>query len=378
MNAALVMLLFAAPISAGERTPAVMLVIAPKEVALRVPSSAFLDAASRVLEAETRLVLLPPERSGADMGVLAGCPPDQRFTCWLAAAPPPAKYLFVLLARPEELTLFFLDAELARGGGSGSKEESESRIFARAIQVGPVQVDSTRADALDRWFQEMLRGPLAAALDRSGDRAPLGRILLRAPEAGVPILLDAETIGATAPGATELRDVRPGSRKLAIAPPGLPPLAQDVLVREGRTATVSFSLELGAGDPPSTTLRYGLVFSGVVAAVLGGVFVVNAAERAGDVRQGCLARTGDPAECEDLGAITFGHDSAALPALDADRANPSGVPMAALGLGLIVHGAISAAGGLYVDEQGDLWMPLVLGLAAGAATFGAGALLGAR
>jgi hypothetical protein len=396
MSTVLPLLLFAtlsAALSAGERTPAVLLLIVPKDATLRASSSALFDSTSRVLESDTRLILLPPERAGVDAATIAACDPGERFSCWLRAARAASapKYVWVLIVQPaehdrEELTLFFIDAARALRESAqlprddpDHAEKLESLIFDLAIQVGPVQLDSIKPHELESWLRAAIAGPLAAALDPSQERAPLGRILLFAPHAGIPIALEGEVIGATQAKETELRDVRPGARRLAITVSGGPPLTRDVEVRAGRTTTVAFALDLDLDlDENAPMLRYGMFAGGAASVVLGGVFLVAAVQRAGAVAEGCLMRPGDNAACEDLGAITFAHSPDDLPALDTERANPPSVPIFALALGLIAHGAISGAGALYFEDEGDLWIPFVAGIAAGALTFGAGALLDPR
>jgi hypothetical protein len=381
--------LLAATVSAGERTPAVMIVVVPKEVTPRAPSSALVDAAAAVLNRTTRLALLPAERAGTDLARFAACEPAERYRCWLeATARDQTRYLFVLGVQPDALSLIFLDLEAAKTkiatipqDAPDRAEQVEAEIFNLTVRAPPVQVDSLSRHALEAWFSERLEGPIRIQLTKNGDATPLGAIAVRTPVKGWPLALDGETIAATSTSAVLLTDVRPGVRRIAITPPGGPPIPRDVRVESAKTATVSFTFGPPVASTDDGTLRYGLIFGGIAASSIGGVLLASVVSRASNVREACVRRMGDDtsAECPGLGAITLEHDAARLPSLDPERVNPRGVSMAPLAIGLLGGGAIIAVGTFFLRHfEEDWWWPLVAGVGFGAVSYGFGALVDPR
>jgi hypothetical protein len=178
-----------------------------------------------------------------------------------------------------------------------------------------------------------------------------------------------------------LTDVRPGVRRVAITPPGGPPIHRDVRVESAKTATVAFSFEPLEPAAEEGSLRYGLIFGGIAASSIGGVLLASAVSRASNVRQACVIREGEDAgaECAGLGAITLAHEAGNLPSLDPERINPRGVAMAPLAIGLLGGGAIIAAGTFFLrDFEEDWWWPLVAGVGFGAVSYAFGALVDPR
>lgn len=379
----------AATVSAGEQTPAAMWVIFPKEVVPRVGSTEYVDAAARVLAAETRIVLRSAELAGVDVARMKGCDPGERYSCWLASVRPETRYLFVVAVQPiepaaEAVSLIFIDTELVRDktASLADAEAIESEIFNLSVRAPASRVDSLSAGALEKWFRERLDGPLRAQLKKNGDLELLGKIRLHAPARDWPIALDGEVLASTSSTADLIVDVAPGIRRVSLIPPGGAPITRDVKVSPNTTANLSFGLEPAAAAPSEErSMRYGLIFGGIAASSIGGVLLASAASRAGNIRQTCISRAGDSMTegCEQLGAITLGHDAANVPSFDPGAVNPSGVSIAPLAIGLIGGGAIIAAGTyLLRDFERDWWWPLVSGVGFFAASYGIGILVDGR
>jgi hypothetical protein len=378
---------------AGEGTPAVMWVIVPKNVAPRVQSSAVLDAARAAFVPKTRLQLGSPEEGGVELARLDACDPAARYGCWLSvvkSAAPSARYFFALAVQPgaaaDSFSLVVLDLERSAARTARIPENTpdraelvESELFAGALRSPPVQVDSMSRTALEKYFSGLLNGELGAMLAKNRDDQPLGKILVSAGPKNWPIALDGENIAVTSSKAVLIEEVAPGRREIALLLPDGDKVAQVVNVEAGRTSTVGFGLEPGlVQSRENTSLKYGMIFSGVAAFSIGAVVLASGASRAGNIRQSCLLRAGD-AECRDAGTVTFGHQAEEIPSLSPDAVNPRGILMAPLAIGMIGAGVLLAGGALWLDDlERRWWWPVVAGLGFTAASYGLGLVLDPR
>src|SRR5687767_3244160 len=96
---ALVISAAAAQLSSGERVPSVMLVVVPKDIPPRAPTSTFFSALEPVLRAHTHFDLRSAEQMGLDAARAARCERGERFSCWLASVPS-ARALWVVNLLP--------------------------------------------------------------------------------------------------------------------------------------------------------------------------------------------------------------------------------------------------------------------------------------
>ena len=139
MTLLLALLIGAAPISANERVGAVVVVLAPSEVRLRLPVSALLSAAEQALGAGTSLAFRSTEQAGVDLGQLDGCDPRARYQCWLHAieATPAIRIMITVAVLPlgparDRFSVTALDVADVPPG-FGAIEEAEETLSERAL-----------------------------------------------------------------------------------------------------------------------------------------------------------------------------------------------------------------------------------------------------
>jgi hypothetical protein len=376
------------------RTAALAYVVMPKQGAARFPISTLLGSLSKAIEAETALELRPIDRTGLDPAELDACPADTRLGCWtrLADLADPRRepsdtrdprWLFVLAARRlddarDSISVVLLDLDEASTLRANGIDDDglETALFERSPRTEAATIGSGDEAALDAELVLALREPLAAALDRRGARTKLGEIVLRHGRAGDNLTLDGAAIGATGAETTRIRGVAPGTRRLVIGPSA--ETREEVLVVEV-PAGGSVEAQGLFARAPSNTIHTAAVWSGVgLVAVGAAITVLGIVRAADDVRGACLVRPGDSADCPSLGAPTFGYDPSRAPSTDPSAVNPSGIPLAPLGLALVAGGGTWSLGALLGDEAEAPWLAIGLGVAAAAATFATGVVLDPR
>ena len=390
-----------------EREPALLYLTRPKG---RGPGLADLasiqDAASRAFAERTNLALRPLESFGFDPAELDACDPDRRMTCWLgrlraergSARPEPPgarasrsrpRYLFVLAVHPggkagDEHYGLLLDLDLAQETYErahvtepGWEEGVEEQIFRAVLQGELTRVAAGDDAARRRYFQQLVEETFRPAFERTGHWEPYGRIELSADRAGLPIELDGDPIGTTALGARTIHGVTPGERTLVITGPGGARISLPAHVDRGRVTALSAAVASSGPKLARATVLWGGVAVAAAGAVVGGLAIARAGS---DVRSACLVRPGSDADrCSELGLPTFGFDPGAAPSADPAAVNPSGVPIAALGVGLLAGGATWALGTALFGADDDYpWLQLGAGLALGALTFAATVALDPR
>jgi hypothetical protein len=263
-----------------------------------------------------------------------------------------------------------LDALVSVQRGASSAESSEQRLQREqlalldagavvrpesfSVRVG--QEGDLRA-GLDRLLTNDLRG----LLEQMGAWEQLGRIRLRANVPGAEIRLDDALLGRTREGDVVLADVAPSvRRRVSVTLPGSDVVAREVEVRPGAEAFLEVELSRRTeGVAQSLTL-----WSGVGALALGAAFSAAAAA-APQTAGTCITRDG---QCG-VAWKRFGRstDGAAL-VTTADYAG-QGPALLPLGYSLGLTGAIWLSSALWLDDEVPAWVPLVVGVAAGALSY---------
>jgi hypothetical protein len=302
-------------------------------------TSDILLAAGRAAAKHTHLEVRTPEQLGVEAGALDACSAVVRLSCWHR------ELELTGSARPE-----FLLA-VAMHPSEGGKEE----LFAMLVPVAARWVDGLapplppdpepREQALEKETVETPLAPVATS-----DLAALEEYFSRLFEV----------------------DFRPRIERSKLWGPR--PKRELPLFVQPPTPAV----EATSTHPVRAVTRWGglaIAAAGLALTVVG----VGAESDAGALRIGCLQRGAAAGRCEGLGPATFGLDATGAPTTDVRAVNPSGLPILPLGLGVVAAGGTWGATSWLLGEDEDApWLGLALGVAAGAAAFGVGALTHGR
>lgn len=202
---------------------------------------------------------------------------------------------------------------------------------------------------------EVLR-PLLAAQKAWG---PAAELVLATEIEGYRLYLDDEDLGLLAAGQRRLRPFPSGAHRVALRHPARASWEEEIALLPGQQRRVEIATPLReALEWPHRTAIIGgsalsLVGIGIGAAAIG---LASAASP----QAVCLGGVASLNSCPPPRRIDFGFQPSA-PELPA-----SGVPMAAVALGLIGLGASSAIGAWFQDPEELPWLPLGAGLLLGA------------
>jgi hypothetical protein len=335
--AAVALAAIAATIDVGER--ASLMMISLKESGA---SERLLRLADVSLRAHSRLAVKSPEQLGIDSSRLLDCELDRRLSCWVREArgvgADAAVYLLAISVVPSgEITVLLIDLDRAR------TLAGENEIFETVITVRASNVKLAEDAALSALFDELFARRFAEVFEARGLRSLPGAIELAVDRAGLSIALDGRVVGSTSTQAIVLSSVAAGLRRISLREAESEVLSREVEVRPASVARVELVLR-----PPDHTLRS-------VALIGGGAAVV------GGLATGTIAFIGRGERITPcVGAATC-------------EVSPRLVPGVAVGLGIVVFGAVWAIGALAApDEDLYFWLSLGLGVALGGATVALG------
>lgn len=371
----------ATPLSAGERVPAVLLLLAPGSTDATLEPRV-LAAAHRALREHTSLELSPAAAQGVRPESVARCPPQTLLSCVVGVVDARAARVGAVLivsvlpvARGRvQLRGLAVDLPAARAqleSPSRASEDElvvENRLYAHAFEATPEELaphDDARLAAYLAALAERVPQHVPSA-------APLGEVVLGALEPYAELTLDDRVLGALGVGTTTLTDVRPGMRTVRVTDLRGGVREHLLEVRSARVTRVALA-EL----VPGTSRRdYGGVHQAVrwagVGAVGAGVVLGVVAASLGGVTEGCLLRAGAgaaAADCAGLGVPTLDFDAGGAPSTRAADVNPPGLSPLPLGLALAAAGATWVVGSLvWGDDETPPWWTLAAGLALGAVT----------
>lgn len=365
-----------AALSAGERSPAALVTLVPRQAEGVLTQALLLEGLDAALREHTRLALRSAEQLGLDAGTLTACPRAELLGCITGhvAARTQVSVVAILGVVPQggqryrvSLSLVDMDAAAAQRGRASTGLEGraalEDALFAEAVHLEPTTLESPTARALTAW----VGGSLSA---QSGDqpwRQPLGSLVLRGLPAPASLTIDGVGHGLVTPDDPRVGDLRAGSRRLELSTGDARADATVVLVA-GQEADVELLwIERTVVAAPER-LRVPLALAGGALALAGGAVAVVSGLAAGSVTTRCVARPSEAAEvsCGGLGGTGLSVASEALPSLDASRVRqgPSLVPLGAAvaAAGLVLLGVETLA----YDRERPLWLELSLVLGAGA------------
>jgi hypothetical protein len=376
----------AAIVEAGERSPLLALVLAPLGTVTHTPASEIYRAADGSLRAITDLFVVTPEQAGVDMAMLATCPLQERFACWVrtsraghegvGAGP---RHILVLSVQPldsgnDEISAFLIDTEdalkraRALEGDEGWKERLENEIYEASVETQPRTIRPARKDELARYFDDLFSRELANALGAANHFEPYGQLDVVSNAAGIGIEIDGRLVGTTAIGTTRVRELRAKSRRVVLndSMRRYAPFETRVDVHSGEIVRVEASL-IPLDDESPSVVRRATLWSGV-ALVAGGAVLTGWAIAGAPSGRSVDACTmgGDCAADRSFDFATFCDLSTDRPGGCAER---SGVLVAPLGIAMIAAGGAFSSGSLLFENDDDLWIAVVAGALAGGAAY---------
>ncbi|MFO0727840.1 MAG: hypothetical protein U1E65_28940 [Myxococcota bacterium] len=266
--------------------------------------------------------------------------------------------------RPQALwAVFDPDRALAAWhDASRAKEDWEAEIEAK-IDAELVEGDRTPspiASPEDRArFLGALLTALGAPLTRLGAPGPLAELSLTADVPGYQVSVDGASLGQMREQRLRIRPIPSGRHRIVATHAEREAWEAEVEVRDG----VVQGLEIhGLAKTTRTWPHQAAIWGGGALGVTGLALGIGAIALASSAKptQLCLVFSADGPGCGPARRLDFGFDPAAP-----DR-TASGVPMAAVSLGLIGLGAGAAIGALFQDADEIPWLPILVGTAAGA------------
>jgi hypothetical protein len=392
-------------IAVDERVPAVALVMSPRGAEPGSRTTELLRAAARALESRTDLGLQSAEQAGSDLRQIDAC--ADRLSCWVRAIRPDfashlatggryADHVAALDARGVRYPRVLLVVSIATRADGADRvgamlvdtdhalstyaelreartptETIENRVFETAVLAPGAVVRPGDTAALARFFDAAFDGPFRAPLEQAGHWDARGRLRLEAPP-GLLVELDGRPVGQTGAAPTVLTGLRAGDRSLGLTDPSgaYEPWSAPAAIGAGQELRVTAELSR-AGSALRGVTRGTAWWGGAVLMAAGGALTVWGAAGGSDWR--------DVSDAEPSPRFTTFCDllgSAASPCATAGGQ----VKVAPLGYGLALAGGTWMAGAWLDEGRDGPWLPMLIGVAAGAAAYGLSAALdgGAR
>jgi hypothetical protein len=262
----------------------------------------------------------------------------------------------------DSLTGILVDTERAlqfRHARDAMDREAERQLRETAVVGGGFRASVGGPDELQPVLDRLVERHLRPVLEATGHWRPYGMLRVESPVVGAGIEVDGRLVGTTEPGATRLERVRPGRRRVRVEHPEFRPFDTVVEVARQQTTTVQVELQpLPSGA--SRGIRNGLMWSGVLMAAAGTGITIAGIVDASD------APTVACPDCSGFRFRTFGATPPEDPVMAAEESGPLAVP---LGYSLMLTGASWSIGSLLTPKEQVPWIPLVAGLAGGAAAY---------
>ncbi len=280
-----------------------------------------------------------------------------------------ARYILLIsgVGSPEgdNLTFTLVDADAAlkwRHPRDTVNLAAETELREAAVLGRPFRAEVRGGPELQRILERFVSELLRPELETRGRWNPFGTITVSANVEGAAVYVD-DTLRVTTSSEPVVVDrLRPGPVELRLEHPGFMPLTATVDVRRNRdTAFDAVLLPL-----PSETgrrVRTGTIWSGAILMASGAAFIIAGAVDAAndDTRIACEGCSG--ARFKRLSTTYDPDDPTAPPA----ESGPLTIP---LGYSLAITGASWTFGSLLTKEDKVPWIPLAVGLAAGALSYG--------
>jgi hypothetical protein len=208
-------------------------------------------------------------------------------------------------------------------------------------------------------------------LESAGDYEPYGELLLEAAPPGLEIEVDGNLIGRTGDRSTLILEVWPRTLRIELSDPQQRFLSftREVEVVRGERARVVVELVRAADPGAAPVARKAGFWGGIAMAAIGGAFTSyaiiaspsservspcsgeNCASNGGRFATFCELASERPSACSGSGALT-----------------------APLGYSMMLTGGVWTAGSLWWGDETEVpWLPLLVGVVAGAAAYGVSA-----
>lgn len=285
-----------------------------------------------------------------------------------------------LPGQADRLSAVLIDTDIAlEYFHSASREDPEwerdtdARINEYAVIYGPQRAQVKSPAEAQKFVRDLFSEGLGPVLEKNNHWDPYGTLELSSNSEGVAINLDGVSVGTTKKGVTRIEKVTAGMRRLTFEDPAYEPYSTEATVERNQVVRVDLDLRRKAGGATSF-LRDAVFWGGGGLIVAGaGLTVWSAARRDGQVSTYCFDAPGG--DCRASSQFqTLGYSPGAASA--GDDPNPNGLLLAPLGYSIAITGAIFMLGTyLFGDEQDVPWIPLVAGVALGAASYGLSAAL---
>lgn len=350
-------------LSGTPRAPLMLLIGAPRGGAASTSTEEVRALILERIEADTAFYpVFLEEKLLVDCRGAIGCIVDR-----LPAEASRLMLLVALVDRAEgaRLDVTLVDVPRAAGIASASRgdENVEVEIAQSAVLARRATLPLADVAELANSVREMFESQIRPLLEAEGKWRPFGALEIYSDRPGLELSIDGRAIGATQLGATRVADVSIGTRTIVV---------RDALgvehagVAEVRASSVSI-VDLRAAAAPQVGRAVAL-WTGVGVAVVGAVITGIAASSAAS-RPQVICFRGAPDCTEDQSSFatagaTYGGGLAA-------PRNPGGVLLAPLGLSLVAAGGVSSLGiALFDDSDRVPWVEMLVGVVAGAATYG--------
>lgn len=346
---------WSAAIVLEERLPLAMLVIAGDGEL----ESAF--TADQVVEKMSAALAKHTSLAPQQFELPKNCPEKARLGCWVDAVVTPElepRYLLVLSFQHEagaglRVATLLIDVPAARRIVRSPEAAREDELAQRAASA--TDVISGDGDALAEYFDILIGQKFRADFEANQHFDPYGTISLDTPRSGYRILLDGRFVGTSSRGETLLENVLPGRRTLLLIDSENEARTQTILtVRSKETSTFS-AVAVQAPPLEGPSYRQLTFWTGIGLATAGTAVAI-------------WGLTAKPREGHTFATLC---ETSERDASCADRGGPLAAP---LGYSVALIGGIWAAGSELSDDE-QPWIPFVIGLAAGAISYGVSAAL---
>lgn len=281
------------------------------------------------------------------------------------------RFLLVLSAIPSEHTDYVsaavidTEAALAVLSARASDDELEARITERALAVPEEHVEVADAGAFSAFLERLLLERCRAALEAAGHFKPYGGIELSGARAGATVRVQDRDLGSFEPqdaGSLSIAGLSPGRHRVEVRHPEEATFVALVDVLRGQAVALPVVFPPRAGRYQG--VREGVFWTGVGVAIAGVAIGTYALASGGVAEVNCWGGADCPSSFR-----RFGGPGAESRVFE-DPAG-GGVPIGPLGYSALAAG-LSMAGTVWLtgDDRELPWLPVVIGVATGALSFG--------
>lgn len=284
-----------------------------------------------------------------------------------------------LPGQADRLSAVMIDTDIAlEYFHSASREDPEwerdtdARINEYAVVFGPQRAQVKSPAEAQKFVRDLFSEGLGPVLEKTNHWEPYGTVELNINAEGVGINLDGVSIGTTRKGLTRLEKVTSGPRRLSFDDPAFEPYSTELVVE--RNQIVRADIDLRRKNNNASFLRDAVFWGGSGMVVLGtGLAVWSAARSDSSVSTYCFDAPG--AGCRAQSQFQSLNYDAAAASMGKDP-NPDGLLLAPFGYSIAITGLAFALGTYLLGDDTDVpWIPLVAGVALGAASYGLSAAL---